>query len=64
MNKLAIVYILALTAILPMIVSGSAKAEFEFSNLAVSPQEVECGQSVVISVDISNYLKVQRVRKW
>ena len=58
MNKLAIVYILVLTDILPMIASGSAKAEFEFSNLAVSPQEVECGQSAIVSVDISNYLKV------
>jgi len=54
MNKLAIVCIIVLTTILAAIAPSCAEAVFELSNLTISPQEVETGQSATISVDITN----------
>jgi hypothetical protein len=48
-----ILLIIAIISLLPVL-QGCAKATFEISNLTISPQEVETGQSTIISVDIAN----------
>lgn len=53
-NRLAILCAIVLTTLLLAIAPGCAKAVFEYSNLIVSPQEVESGQSVTVSVNITN----------
>jgi len=53
-NKLAIGCIIVLTALLLAVAPSCANAVFEISNLTISPQEVESGQSATISVDITN----------
>ena len=54
MNKLAIVGLIVLATIFPTMASGCGEAIFEVSNLTVSPQKVESGQTARISVDITN----------
>lgn len=50
--KRAIVGIIVLIALLLAVAPGCVEPTFELSNLAVSPQEVEVGQSATISVDV------------
>ena len=54
MNKVAVICIFVLTITLSLVTSGCAEAIFEVSNLSVSPQEVESGQSATVSVEITN----------
>ncbi|MFC2006250.1 CARDB domain-containing protein [Chloroflexota bacterium] len=54
MNKLALVCILVFTIVVLPIASGCAEAIFEVSNLTISTQEVESGESATVYVDITN----------
>ena len=54
MNKVAIICILVFTTVLLSVTTGCAEAIFEVSNLAISSQEVESGESATVSVDITN----------
>jgi len=54
MNKPAIVYIIILTMIFMVVISGCAKSLFKISNLIVSAIEVESGKSATISIDVNN----------
>jgi hypothetical protein len=52
MKRVAILSIIVLTTLLLAIAPGCIEPTFELSNLTVSPQEVEVGQSTTISVDV------------
>lgn len=53
-NKLSIRFLIIVIISLLPILQSCAEAKFELSNLTISPQEVETGQSAIISVDIAN----------
>lgn len=54
MNRAAILCPIVMTTLLLLIVPSCAKPIFELSGLTISRQEVRCGESTTISVDISN----------
>jgi len=74
-NKLAVAYILIFTTVILAMYSSCLEAILEFSNLTISPREVESRQSSTISVtfpvcngDVSTTISApineDRSKKW
>lgn len=53
-KKLLVVLVGLLVASLAIVACGPSLAEFELSNLTISPASVELGEEVAISVDVTN----------
>lgn len=53
-KELLVVFVALLVASLAIVACGPSLAEFELSNLTISPGSVELGEEVAISVDVTN----------